>query len=206
MEVPRPEFISNLCHSSNLSHCSDNIRTLIWCTTREFPSCWSVSLKYILTTLHFYSPASQLLFLTSYFTSLCVYFNYLLCGYRWFCYILSFNLLINFECDWFTNFIVYLPLQMSFFLLFVLFFVFCLFRATPVAYGGSQARGCIGAVAADLLHSHSNARSLTHWAKPGSGPASLGMVVRFVYTEPQWKPPFSFCNFHVFSCGLFFFA
>ena len=38
-------------------------------------------------------------------------------------------------------------------------FVFCLFRATPAAYGGSQARGLIGAVATGLHHSHSNARS-----------------------------------------------
>ena len=35
--------------------------------------------------------------------------------------------------------------------------VFCLFfRATPTAYGGSQARGRIRAVAASLRHSHSN--------------------------------------------------
>ena len=40
-----------------------------------------------------------------------------------------------------------------------LFFVFCLFRATPTAYGGSQARAPIGATAAGLHHSHSNARS-----------------------------------------------
>ena len=42
---------------------------------------------------------------------------------------------------------------------------FCLFafsRATPVAYGGSRARSLIGAVAAGLLHSHSNARSEPH--------------------------------------------
>ena len=46
---------------------------------------------------------------------------------------------------------------------FVLFcFVFCLFRATPAAHGGSQARGRIAAVASSLYHSHSNARSLTH--------------------------------------------
>ena len=32
----------------------------------------------------------------------------------------------------------------------------CLFRAAPVAYGGSQARGPIGATAAGLCHSHSN--------------------------------------------------
>ena len=40
--------------------------------------------------------------------------------------------------------------------------LFCLFafsRAALVAYGGSQARGLIRAVAAGLRHSHSNARS-----------------------------------------------
>ena len=36
---------------------------------------------------------------------------------------------------------------------------FCLFRASPEAYGGSQARGRIGAVATGLCHSHSNIRS-----------------------------------------------
>ena len=39
------------------------------------------------------------------------------------------------------------------------FLLFCLFRAAPMAYGGSQARGPIGAAAASLRHSHSNARS-----------------------------------------------
>ena len=39
------------------------------------------------------------------------------------------------------------------------FFVFCLFRAAPSAYGGSQARGGMGAVATGLHHSHSNAGS-----------------------------------------------
>ena len=33
----------------------------------------------------------------------------------------------------------------------------CFFRAAPVAYGGCQARGRIGAAAAGLHHSHSNA-------------------------------------------------
>ena len=36
------------------------------------------------------------------------------------------------------------------------FFFFSLFKATTTAYGGSQARGPIGAVAAGLHHSHSN--------------------------------------------------
>ena len=41
-------------------------------------------------------------------------------------------------------------------------FGFCPFRATPAAYGGSQARGLIRAVAASLRHSHSNAGSEPH--------------------------------------------
>ena len=41
-------------------------------------------------------------------------------------------------------------------------FCFGLFRATPTAYGGSQARGRIRAVAAGLHHSLSNARSQLH--------------------------------------------
>ena len=35
----------------------------------------------------------------------------------------------------------------------------CLFRVSPMAYGGSQARGPIGATAPGLRQSHSNARS-----------------------------------------------
>ena len=37
------------------------------------------------------------------------------------------------------------------------FWSFVLFRAAPMAYGGSQARGLIVATAAILYHSHSNA-------------------------------------------------
>ena len=43
--------------------------------------------------------------------------------------------------------------------LFFCLFVFGLFRAGPVAHGGSQARGQIGATAEGLRHSHSNAGS-----------------------------------------------
>ena len=42
--------------------------------------------------------------------------------------------------------------------LFLLFF-YCLFRATPWEYGGSQAKGRIRAIATGLSHSHSNAGS-----------------------------------------------
>ena len=41
-------------------------------------------------------------------------------------------------------------------------FVFCLFITTPAAYGDSQARGLIRAVASGLHQSHSNARSEPH--------------------------------------------
>ena len=41
-------------------------------------------------------------------------------------------------------------------------FLFCLFRAEPTAYGGSQARVRIGAAAASLHNSHSNAGSKLH--------------------------------------------
>ena len=50
-----------------------------------------------------------------------------------------------------------------------LYFFFCLFclfaffsRAAPEAYGGSQPKGLIGAVATRLCHSHSNAGSEPH--------------------------------------------
>ena len=65
------------------------------------------------------------------------------------------------------------PAVFSFIYLFI-----CLFRAVPAAYGGSQARGPIGAVAAGptpqpqqlgisvasviYITAHGNARSLTH--------------------------------------------
>ena len=45
------------------------------------------------------------------------------------------------------------------FLLSFFFFFFCLFRAAPVAYGGSQARGRISVVATGLYHSHTNVGS-----------------------------------------------
>ena len=46
--------------------------------------------------------------------------------------------------------------------LFYLFIYLLLFRAAPTAHGGSLARGQIGAVAAGLRHSHSNAGSKPH--------------------------------------------
>ena len=51
--------------------------------------------------------------------------------------------------------LISLSLSLSFF-----FFVFS--RAALLAYGGSQARGLIRAVAVSLHHSHSNSGSLTY--------------------------------------------
>jgi len=44
----------------------------------------------------------------------------------------------------------------------IIIIIICLFRATAVAYGGSQARGWIKAVAAGLYHSPSNLGSKPH--------------------------------------------
>ena len=75
-----------------------------------------------------------------------------------------------------------------FFLFLKWFSSFFLFRATPVAYVSSRARGWIGAAAASLRHSHNNVRSaiyttacgnagsLTRWVGLGIEPASSGTV------------------------------
>ena len=88
------------------------------------------------------------------------------------------------------------------FCLFVCLFVF---RATPAAYGASQARGLIGATAAGLQHriwaatvayttAHSNARSLTHWLRPGIKLATSSFLVRSFSTAPHRELLFSvFC-------------
>ena len=84
------------------------------------------------------------------------------------------------------------------------FFLFLLiFRAASVAYGSSQARGQIGAVATNLHHSHSNAGSesvnytaacsnagsLTSWAGPGMEPKASWIPVGFASAEPQGELP-----------------
>ena len=61
---------------------------------------------------------------------------------------------------------LFLELQGSQLMTIVYFFFlsFCLFRATPAAYVGSQARGSIGPTAAAGQHqSHSSARSEPHF-------------------------------------------
>ena len=68
-------------------------------------------------------------------------------------------------------------------------FCFCLFRATPVAHGSSQPRGQIRAIAAGQRHSHCDAGSFTHCARPAIEPASFWMLVRFFSAEPQGELP-----------------
>ena len=66
------------------------------------------------------------------------------------------------------------------FFIYFLFFVFLPFLGPlPAAYGGSQAGGLIGAVAADLHHSHSHTGSLTHWARPEMESSTSWFLVGF---------------------------
>ena len=88
----------------------------------------------------------------------------------------------SFPKFWFSHEISNVIVDNRFYQLFSFFFL--LFRATPTAYGSSQARGRIGAVAAGLCHSHSNTGSLTHWARPGIEPSSSWILVGFNTTEP----------------------
>ena len=116
-----------------------------------------------------------------------------------------------FHClKWYTAkcapFFVFQPLCSLFrstccthFLLFIYFYFFGLFRAAPMAYGGSQARGQIGSVATCLCNSHSHTRSephlrptpypSIHWVRPELEPASSWMLVIFVSAEPQGELP-----------------
>ena len=74
---------------------------------------------------------------------------------------------------------------------FFIFFFFS-FRATPVAYGNSQARGWFGAAAAGLCHSHSHTGSEPHlWptATYASAFGSVGSLTHWV--RPRIKPAFS---------------
>ena len=52
--------------------------------------------------------------------------------------------------------LIFYSLNFFYFLFFPVSFLFCFSRDALVAYGGSQARGQIGATASSLHHSHSN--------------------------------------------------
>ena len=99
--------------------------------------------------------------------------------------------------------------SLLYFILFyiLLYFIFCLFRATPAGYGGSQARSQIRAVATSMSQpqqrqfratsaiyttAHDNARSVTNWARSGIKPVSSWILVRFVSPEKTWEILFYF--------------
>ena len=99
--------------------------------------------------------------------------------------------------------VIIVPISFSFFLF---FFFFHLFRATLKAYGASPRQGSnqscscwptpqqrrIPAVSATYTTTHRNARSLTHWARPGIESVYSWILVRFFSTEPWRKHPISF--------------
>ena len=81
---------------------------------------------------------------------------------------------------------------------------FFLFKPTSTAYGNSQARSQIRAIAAGLHLSYcngiwaasatyttaqGNAGSPTHWVTPGIKPASLWILVGFISAAPQQELP-----------------
>ena len=83
-----------------------------------------------------------------------------------------------------------------------------------MAYGSSQVRGRIRAVAAGLHHSHSNRGfqivfvtytaaqsnfgSLIHWVRPGIGPKSSWILVEVIATKPQQEFPIFFYYWNEF--------
>ena len=113
-----------------------------------------------------------------------------------------------------------LSILFYFFYLFIFnliyFYFYFFFRAVPTAYESFWARGRFRAAAANLCHSHSNARSephlwptlqfmamldpSTHWGRPGIEPASSWILIEFLarwattgtpkcfFNEPQVSP------------------
>ena len=85
------------------------------------------------------------------------------------------------------------------FYILLIFYCFGLFSAKPMAYGSSQARGWIRAVAYSLqpqpcqvqatsvtyITAHGNTRSLIHWVRPGIKPASSWILVVLVLSHSR---------------------
>ena len=86
------------------------------------------------------------------------------------------------------------------------FFFFFAFKAAPTAYGGSQARVRIGAIAASHSNvrsephlgptttAYGNAGSLTHWVRPGIKTTSSLILVRFLTHWPAMGTLLFFLN------------
>ena len=76
---------------------------------------------------------------------------------------------------------------------FCLFIYFCLFRAAPAAYGGSQSRGLIGAIAAGLHHSSRQRRILNSLREARNGTRYLMVPSRIRFRCTTTGTP-SFCS------------
>ena len=75
--------------------------------------------------------------------------------------------LMSLECQFYFSFIfLVLNWSMIFSFLFLIFLYFLLFREASMAYGSSQARGGIGAIAAGLYHSHNSGSEPHLWPTP----------------------------------------
>lgn len=98
-----------------------------------------------------------------------------------------------------------------------LYFCFIFFKAAPMAYWGSQARGQFRAVATGLHHSHSNTRSklhmtyttahvntgsLTHWGRQGMESAS-SKILSDVFPQSQDRNPNFFNIVYLQHCVKF---
>ena len=64
-------------------------------------------------------------------------------------------------------------------------FIYLLFRAALVAYGGSQARGPIRATATGRHHSPSNAKFSTHWTRLGIKRTTSWFLVGFLFAASR---------------------
>ena len=78
-----------------------------------------------------------------------------------------------------------------FYFIYLLIYLFLLFRTTLKACGSSQVRGPIQSELQLLAYptAHGNPRSLTHWARPGIEPSSSWTLVGFVTPKPQQELP-----------------
>ena len=88
---------------------------------------------------------------------------------------------------------------------FFFFLSFYLLRAAPTAYGGSQDRGSnpscshrptpepqqrgIWAASVTYTTAHGNARSLTHWPRPGIEPTTSWFLDKLITAEPRRELP-----------------
>ena len=85
------------------------------------------------------------------------------------------------------------------------FFVFFLLKRPHLKYMEVPRLGVELELSASLCHSHSNAGSLTHWARPGNEHVSSWILVMFINPKPQQELLFPYSSsiyFHFFPPSL----